>query len=296
LPELAGRYKAASSGDESVRRAALAHWIVDRRNGLTWRSIVNRVWQYHFGRGIVDTPNDFGRMGSPPTHPELLDWLACEFRDGRQSLKDLHRLICTSAVYRQTSAYRAACAERDEGNQYLWRMNRRRLDAECVRDAVLAVAGKIDLSPGGPPYRAFGFKDDHSPHYNYDEYDPDDPASHRRSVYRMIVRSVPDPFMTTLDCADSSAVVAKRNETVTPLQALALLNNAFMVRMAEHVAARVETPGDAPRERMRSAWRLVLQREPTENELAALSEYAERHGTASACRLMLNLNEFMFVD
>ncbi|MCC6492666.1 MAG: DUF1549 domain-containing protein, partial [Pirellulales bacterium] len=223
LPYLAPRFDDLPSDDEAARRAALAHWIVDRRNPLTWRSIVNRVWQYHFGRGIVDTPNDFGRMGSLPTHPELLDWLACEFREGRQSLKDLHRLICTSAVYRQASADSPGHEQVDAGNRYLWRMNRRRLDAECVRDAVLAVAGKLDTTPGGPPFRAFGFKDDHSPHYKYEEYDPDDAATHRRTIYRMIVRSVPDPFMTTLDCADSSAVVAKRNETVTPLQALTLL-------------------------------------------------------------------------
>ncbi|MCC6493628.1 MAG: DUF1553 domain-containing protein, partial [Pirellulales bacterium] len=329
LPNLAARFENLPPDDEAARRAALAHWLVDRRNPLTWRSIVNRVWQYHFGRGIVETPNDFGRMGALPTHPELLDWLACQFRDGRQSLKALHRLICTSSVYRQSSGGNLANERLDAGNAYLWRMNRRRLDAESLRDAVLVVAGQLDPTRGGPPFRTFGFKDDHSPHYDYDQYDPDDVSTHRRSIYRMIVRSVPDPFLTTLDCADSSAVVPRRNETITPLQALALLNNKFMLRMAEHLAARVErqqgrdsfaTGGSASMDaresrqhpdplghdpvgdstvyadRLRAAWRLALGRAPRPEELEPLVAYADKHGLPAACRLIFNLNEFVFVD
>src|SRR5690606_28763418 len=129
---LPARFDLGDSHDESDRRVALAEWIVDQRNPLTWRSIVNRVWQYHFGRGLVETPNDFGRMGATPTHPELLDWLAAEFRDGGQSLKQLHRLIVTSAVYRQSSAHVEAAAAVDADNRYLWRMNRRRLEAEEI--------------------------------------------------------------------------------------------------------------------------------------------------------------------
>ncbi len=296
LIELPSRFDVPKDEAEGARRAALAKWIVDKRNPLTWRSIVNRVWQYHFGRGIVDSPNDFGRMGALPTHPELLDWLAVEFRDGEQSIKQLHRLICTSAVYRQESVGKAEYESIDGANQFLWRMNRRKLEAETVRDAVLSVAGKLDLSAGGPGYRAFGFVDDESPHYDYAAYDPDDPQSHRRSVYRVIVRSVPDPFMATLDCADASALVAKRNETVTPLQSLALLNNRFMVRMAEHFAARVESAGDDTPTQLREAWRLALGREPTEDELVELSAYAAKHGLPNACRVLLNANEFVFVD
>jgi hypothetical protein len=296
LSELDARFAIDVSAGEGPRRAALAKWLVDRQNPLTWRSIVNRVWQYHFGRGIVDTPNDFGRMGSLPTHPELLDWLAAEFRDGPQSLKRLHRLICTSAVYRQSSNGNPAFERQDGANQYLWRMNRRKLEAETVRDSVLAVAGKLDTKMGGPGYYAFGFINDESPHYNYDAYDPDDPSSHRRSVYRLIVRSVPDPFMATLDCADASASVARRNETVTPLQSLALLNNRFMVRMAEHFATRITSLGNDNATRLRAACRLALSRDPTPTELAPLVTYAERHGLANTCRLIFNMNEFVFVD
>ncbi|MEZ6144862.1 MAG: DUF1553 domain-containing protein [Planctomycetaceae bacterium] len=150
-------------------------------------------------------PNDFGRMGQLPTHPELLDWLAVEFRDNGGSFKHLHRLIVTSAVYRQASTHNEANALIDASNQYLWRMNRRRLSAEEIRDTLLAVSGQLNDQMGGPGYYLFELeRTEHSPHYEYHKHDPSDPASHRRSVYRFIVRSQPDPFMTTLDCADSS--------------------------------------------------------------------------------------------
>jgi hypothetical protein len=281
---------------EGERRAALADWITDKRNPLTWRSIVNRVWLYHFGQGLVETPNDFGRMGGKPSHPELLDWLAVEFRDGGQSLKQLHRLIVNSSTYRQVSTDNAAYARLDGGNRLLWRMNRRRLDAESIRDAVLAVSGRLDLKMYGPGFRTFGFLDDHSPHYKYEEYNPDDPAGHRRSIYRFLVRSAPDPFMETLDCPDPSLRVEKRNESLTALQALALLNDKFMLRMAEHFAERVEkTSGDLSG-RLAAAYRLALGREPTAEEGRVLIDYARKHGLANVCRLILNTNEFSFID
>jgi hypothetical protein len=296
VPGPSPKFDLPADHPESARRLALARWIVDPRNPLTWRSVVNRAWQGRFGRGLVDTPNDFGRMGTVPTHPELLDWLAVEFRDGGQSTKRLHRLILTSATYRQSSSHDDRRAAIDGGNQYLWRMNRQRLDAEAVRDAVLFVSGRLDGKPFGPGFRAFGFKDDHSPHYLYEEADPDDPASQRRSVYRFLVRSVPDPFMETLDCADPSQVVAKRNETLTPLQALALLNNPFMVRMSEHFAARVESAAKSPSERVDLAMRIATGRAPSDIERDALVAFAERRGWPALCRLLFNSNEFTFVD
>ena len=281
---------------EGERRAALANWITDKNNPLTWRSFVNRVWLYHFGQGIVETPNDFGRMGGNPSHPELLDWLAVEFRDGGQSIKHLHRLIVNSATYRQASKDNPAHARRDGGNRSLWRANRRRLDAESIRDAVLAISGKLDLKMYGPGFRTFGFLDDHSPHYKYEEYNPDDPAGHRRSVYRFLVRSVPDPFMETLDCPDPSLRVEKRNESLTALQALALLNDKFMLRMAQHFAERVEKKGGDLSHRVTLAHRLALGREPRAEEILVLTEYARKHGLANLCRLIWNTNEFSFVD
>ncbi len=303
-PGLASRFIAddpAAVTDEARRRADLAKWLVDEHNPLSWRSIVNRVWQYHFGRGIVESANDFGHMGALPSHAELLDWLASEFRDGgahvrARSVKSLTRLIVTSSTYRQSCAADAENARIDGGNQYLWRMNRAKLDAEDVRDSILSVAGKLDLTAGGPGYMLFGFKDDHSPHYAYAEHDPDDVKSLRRSVYRMVVRSVPDPFMETLDCADPSQIVAKRNETLTALQALALMNDRFAVRMAGHFAERVGKVGPDMAAHVEAACRLAYGRGATELERRVLVEVAERHGLASACRVILNSNEFVFVD
>ncbi len=287
---------------EGDRRAALARWISDDRNPLTWRSIVNRVWQYHFGRGLVDTPNDLGRMGAEPTHPELLDWLAVEFRDGGQSLKQLHRLMVTSHTYRQISSVEDAAPDVgpqaiDADNRYLWRANRRRLEAEAVRDVVLYVSGKLDLKMGGPSFQDFVIEHpEHSPHYEYHLHDPDDPRSHRRSVYRFLVRSQPQPFMTTLDCADPSMRVDKRNESLSPLQALALLNNGLMVAMSKHCAARLESERDDRSSQVVRLFELSLGREPTVEERSAVESHIAKHGLANTCRLVFNLNEFSFVD
>jgi len=214
---LASRWPSRPGEREGGRRAELAKWLTARDNPLTWRSIVNRVWHYHFGAGIVDTPSDFGRMGSPPTHPELLDWLAAEFRDSGGSIKRLHRLILQSAVYRQSSAGNAKHSRLDAGNQWLWRMNRWRLDAESVRDSALAIGGQLDLTMGGPSDREFFFKDDHSPIYDYARTDAVLVSPHRRGIYRFLVRSVPDPFMESLDCPDASLLTPKRNTTLTTL-------------------------------------------------------------------------------
>ncbi len=297
IPNLPPRFDLPPDHKEGDRRAALAQWISHDKNPLTWRSIVNRVWQYHFGRGLVDSAGDFGRMGQLPTHPELLDWLAVEFRDDGQSLRKLHRLILLSSTYRQSSAHNEAFAKIDAGNQFLWRANRRRLDAESLRDATLAVAGKLDVTMGGPGYWDFVLeKPEHSPHYEYDKMDPDDPKTHRRSIYRFIVRSAPDPFMECLDCADPSQLVDKRNETQNALSALALLNNKFMLRMSEHFAARATAAGKTPADQITAAFRLAITRDPTAEELRELTAYAEQHGMANACRVILNLNEFLFVD
>jgi putative NIF3 family GTP cyclohydrolase 1 type 2 len=291
------RFALPTSHGESDRRVALARWLVHRDNPLAWRSIVNRVWQYHFGRGIVDSPNDFGRMGQQPSHAELLDWLAVEFRDGGQSLKKLHKLIVTSSVYRQSSLHNKQNNEIDSGNVYLWRTNRRRITAEEVRDSVLSVSGKLNRTMYGPGFQLFVLeRPEHSPHYEYHKHNPKDPLTHRRSIYRFIVRSQPDPFMTTLDCADSSQSVAKRDETVTALQALSLLNNKFMLQMAQDFAKRIESEFDDPAERVERSFELVTGRRPTRQQRMTLMNYADEFGNENLCRLLFNLNEFVFVD
>ena len=298
LEPLQSRFDLSPDHAEGDRRVGLARWLADPRNPLTWRSIVNRVWHYHFGQGIVATPSDFGRSGAPPTHPELLDWLAAEFRDGGGSLKALHRQIVTSATYRQASAGIDAFEAIDSGNQYLWRQNRRKLEAEAVRDAVLAVAGTLDLTMGGPGWQDFKIEHPaHSPHYRYDLADPEDKTTWRRGVYRFIVRSQTQPFMTVLDCADPSMRVEKRNQSISALQALALLNNGFMTTQARHFAARVEREaGGDVASQVDLAIRLALGRPATAEERTALVPFTDAHGLANTCRAILNLNEFSFVD
>ncbi|MCA9200665.1 MAG: DUF1553 domain-containing protein, partial [Planctomycetales bacterium] len=283
---------------EGDRRIALAQWLVRTDNPLTWRSIVNRIWLYHFGQAIVDSPNDFGRMGRLPSHPELLDWLAVTFRDNGQSLKHLHRLMVTSSVYRQVSADRPEFAQVDANNQFLWRMNRRVLDAESIRDAVLKVSGKLQDELFGPPFQDFVVeRPEHSPHYEYHLHDPNDPASHRRSIYRFLVRSQQQPFMQTLDCADPSESVAKRDTTLTALQALAMLNNKLVVCMAEHFAARAAAnyPNDLSGQ-VNFIHQEALGRIPDETTQAELIEFTQQFGLEYTCRVILNLNEFVFVD
>ncbi|QDV22989.1 DUF1553 domain-containing protein [Aureliella helgolandensis] len=302
--------------EEAQRRVALAQWLTRPDHPLVWRSIVNRVWQYHFGEGLVATPNDFGRMGARPTHPKLLDWLAADFRDHGQSFKRLHRLLVTSSVYRQSSQGDVTQEAIDGGNQYWWRMNRRRLAAEEVRDSILSVSGALNLEMGGPGFYLFELeKPEHSPHFEYHKFDPATSASHRRSIYRFVVRSQPDPWMTTLDCADSSQSTPRRTETLTSLQALSLLNNPFNLHMAEQFAERVggRTAGDSsastqpsdsqfaePAEQLQGqveqAFRLVTQRQPSESELSEMTHYAAEHGLANLCRMLFNLHEFVFLD
>jgi mono/diheme cytochrome c family protein len=296
---LSARFTLADPKDEGQRRAALANWIADRDNVLTWRSIVNRVWHYHFSRGIAETPNDFGRMGAAPTQPELLDYLAARFRDDMHgSLKQLHRLIVTSAVYRQSSAHNPAYAALDGDNRTLWRMNRTRLDAEEVRDAILAISGRLDLTMYGPSARQFietpGIHA--TPNADYAAVDMDAPAARRRSVYRFIFRTVPDPFMQTLDCPDASQLAPKRETSVTALQALAMLNDRFVIRQSEHLAKRLTNSTADTRGQVESLYQLAMARRPDEEEMRAVLKYAEKYRLANTVRMVLNSNEFMFAD
>jgi hypothetical protein len=219
------------------------------------------------------------------------------FRDeAGGSLKKLHRLIVTSAVYRQSSVSRPTAARVDADNRLLWRMNRMRLDAESVRDATLAISGKLDLTMGGPAVRMFGFKDDHSPIYDYTKFDPDGEGAHRRSIYRFIVRSVPDPFMERLDCPDPSVLTPKRSTTLTAIQALAMWNNPFMVRMSQHYAERVRAVSAEPARQVDAALRLIYGRSPDPEESKTYQEYVARHGLENLCRVLFNSNEYLFVD
>jgi hypothetical protein len=291
------RFKLEHPNDEAARRAALAKWLTDPRNPLTWRSIVNRVWHLHFGRGIVSTPNDLGRMGGKPTHPTLIDWLAVEFRESGGSLKRLHRLIVTSAAYRQSSHSDAMAAKLDAENQFLWRMNPTRLDAESIHDAVLQISGKLDLTIGGPSVKQFvetpGIHV--TPTVDYAGFDVESPANYRRSVYRFLFRTLPDPFMEAMDCPDASQLAPVRGSSVGPLQALAMLNDRFIVRQSEHTAARLQRISADQLEQIFQLFRFALLRTPTDEERDRWLNYAKQHGLANACRVMFNTSEFLFV-
>ena len=298
LRELPARFDLPADAAEGQRREALAKWLTDPHNPLTWRSIVNRVWQYHFGTGLVDTPNDFGKMGGLPSHPELLDWLAVSFRDCGGSFKTLHRLIVMSAAYRRSSQIDgAAAAAGDPENRLLWRMNRRKLEAEAVRDSILAVSGLLDLKMGGPAFQDFVvLHPEHSPHYEYHLADLSDPKFHRRSVYRFLVRSKPQPWMATMDCADPSMLVEKRSQTITPLQALAQLNNQLTLVAAKQFEQRVQLDTKEKDLQVSRAFRLAVQRDPSVEELVKLAAYSREFGMSAVCRVLLNLNEFNLID
>jgi hypothetical protein len=209
----------------------------------------------------------------------------------------LHRLIVTSAAYRQVSASDPRAEQIDAGNARLWRMYRSRLDAESIRDSVLASSGRLDRQMFGPSFQTFVVeKPEHSPHYEYDKADPDDRRTHRRGVYRFLVRSQPDPFQQALDCADPSQIVDKRDESITALQALALLNDRFMIRMAEHLADRVRARRPDLEGQIAEAVRLTLQRPATAPEAQRLTSFTREFGLTETCRLLFNLNEFAYFD
>lgn len=287
---------------ESHRRMKLASWITDSRNPLFARVMANRVWHYHFGAGLVETPSDLGFNGGKPSHPELLEWLASQFAGAananhdRYSIKRLHRLMVTSATYRQSSAFSAQAAKVDAGNRLLWRMNPHRLEAESVRDAVLTVAGQLNTEIGGKGYadvNSYFFKGTQF----YDPIDPVGYANNRRTVYRMWARGGRSPFLDTFDCPDPSSSTPRRSATVTPLQALSLLNHSFSLRMADQFASRLTNEaGDSVDGQVQLAYRLLYAREASADELRFSTDFVQRRGLPAFCRAMWSSSEFLFVD
>ncbi|MFT4688623.1 MAG: hypothetical protein ACI9OD_000821 [Limisphaerales bacterium] len=297
------KHASAKLGDnqtlEGERRRRLAEWIVHPDNPLTRRVIVNRLWHHHFGQGIVSTPSDFGGGGTQPSHPELLDYLADELLRQNWSLKAIHRLILTSETYKKSSLPAGlefeSARRSDAGNRFLWRQNPRRLDAESLRDAVLSTTGKLNPAMGGPGFRDFEYQEAYAPIYTY--ITPDKPELWRRSVYRFIVRTTPHEFLTTLDCPDAASLTPVRNRTTTPLQSLTLLNNEFMLKQAGYFAERLRAEvGTDPEAQTRRAFQLALTRTPAAPELAAGERLIRERSLFDFCRMLLNANEFAYVD
>jgi hypothetical protein len=292
---------------DAERRARLADWITDPRNPLAARVVVNRLWHHHFGVGIVDTPNDFGFSGGRPTHPELLDWLASELIAGNQQsasteqqshgwrLKHIHRVIVMSSTYRQSSRFNAAAARIDAGNRLLWRKTPMRLEAETLRDAVLAVAGELNPTMGGPSFQDFRTRTNNSQFY--EPADPVGSAFQRRSIYRTWVRSGTSPFLDVFDCPDPSTTTPKRAVTTTPLQALSLLNDSFMLRMSQRLAERIEREvGPDATGAVRRAHELCFGRAAHADEASIGAAFMRVHELAAYCRVLFNSNEFVYVD
>ena len=297
---LSADFALPTDAPEAQRRIKLAEWLTDRRNPLTARVFVNRLWHYHFGTGLVDTPSDFGFSGGRPSHPELLDYLASRFMDGGWKVKDLQRLIVTSATYRQASQVQnEQAANIDADNRWLWRGNSRRLDGESIRDAILSVSGALNPQLGGPSYRDMKV-DGGVMGTNAEFTDPTgefSAAVNRRTIYRLWARSGNNPMLESLDCPDPSVMSPRRSRTITPVQALALLNNSFMERCAEQFATRVRAAaGESIGEQIKFAYRLALARDPSEQEQGLATDFMAGNGLEQFCLVLLNSNEFLFIN
>ncbi len=293
---LASTFGVAPDAPEGERRIALAKWITSPDNPLFARVMVNRVWHHHFGQGLVKTPNDLGFNGGEASHPELLDWLADEFRASGWSLKRLHRLVTTSATYRQATTPNAVALRLDADNRLLWRHTPRRIEAEALRDAVLYVAGKLEASVGGEGYRDFHMHL-HKGSWVYDSIDPTGPEFNRRSIYRTWARGSQHPLLTTFDCPDPSTTTPVRGVTTTPLGSLSLMNTSFTLRMADHFAERLNTEvGSEPTKQIARAYQLAFGRDPKPGELALSIEFVRANDLAAFCRVLFNANEFLYLN
>lgn len=290
-------------------RAQLADWILSKENPLPARVMANRIWLHHFGRGLVPTPNDFGKQGKPATHPELLDWLALKFRDGGWSVKSMHRLILLSRTWQLSALRSDAALQRDPANELLTGFPRRRLDAEAIRDTLLALGGNLDLSPAGdhpfPPQKDWGFTQHHPFKAVYE--------TNRRSVYLMTQRIQRHPYLAIFDGADPSTSSPQRPATTTPLQSLYLLNDPFVHNQSKRLADRIVSECSDESERFRQLYRLTLCRLPGDDELAAGREFlvkaraklssgglspeqCEAGAWHSYVRVLFRLNEFVYPD
>ncbi len=294
LPALPGDLGLQPDAPEAERRRRFADWLTDPRNPLPARVMANRVWQHHFGQGLVATPSDFGLSGARPSHPELLDWLAAKLVAGGWSVKALHRLIVTSDTYRQGSAARPEGLERDAENTLLWRFAPQRLEAEAVRDAMLAVSGQLNPQAGGPSFRPFTTSEYGATFYHL--FDKGEPEFNRRTIYRMNINSGKEPLLDAFDCPDPSVKTPRRGVTTTPLQALSLMNGSFVQRQAAALAERALASGAGDLSRsVDAAYELALCRPATAAERARSVDAARARGLTSVCWALLNSTEFVYV-
>jgi hypothetical protein len=299
----------------SGRRRALAEWLASPDHPLTARVMANRIWHWHFGRGIVPTPGNFGKMGMPPSHPELLDWLATEFVRQGWSIKQMHRLIMNSETYKMASSfYSAANLEKDPSNVQLWRFPLRRLEAEAIRDVILSASGQINLEAGGEPFFPAIPKSVREGYRQGKwELTKEEPATWRRSVYSYWKRGLKYPMFEVHDQPDLNVTCEKRNVTTVPTQALTLLNNEFVLIQARHLAERAAREGgESAAARIAHLYRVALSRGPTPKEQESYLAFLEKQRAYHAGRqaeggpdlaaltdvahVVLNSNEFVYIN
>jgi hypothetical protein len=284
------------------RRLTLAKWIASPENPLTARVMVNRIWQHHFGQGIVRTTSDFGKNGEHPVHPELLDWLAVRFVESGWDIKAMHRLMLLSNTYRQ-SADNASDPEtlKDPDNRLFSRFERRRLEAEAIRDSILFVSGRLNPEMGGPSvfpplpadladFARYG----RTGGVMWEPNEKEDDAR-RRSVYIFQRRSLPLPLMASFDAIPFSESCERRSSTTTPLQALGMMNGTLVQEEAEHLATRIRKEAGEERSlQIKTAFEIVLGRPPATGEMRKFSSF--EGSLASVCLVLLNSNEFLYVE
>jgi len=284
----------AADSLEKDRRLKFADWLADVRNPLPARVMANRIWHLHFGQGLVGTPNDFGESGERPSHPELLDWLAAKFIESGWSVKAMHRLITHSATYRQSSAFNPAAAAIDSDNRLVWRFAPKRLEAEAVRDAMLASSGQLNPVVGGPSFRPFTTTEFNATFYT--PVDRAEPEFNRRTVYRINVNSGKDALLDSFDCPDPSVKTPRRGVTTTPLQALELMNNSFIHRQAVHLAKRaMPTSNNDLITAIDAVYELAIGRKPRADEVDRAVSAAKQRGLTSVCWALFNSTEFIYV-
>jgi len=291
--EFLGEKTLSKTANDQERRKTLADWVVSPKNPLTARVIVNRIWQWHFGIGLVDTPNDFGNLGVEPTHPELLDWLATEFVRSGWSVKHLHRLIVHSSTYRQSNQVRADGVEKDSDVRLLWRFPSRRLAAESIRDTMLAVSGRLNLETGGPGFNLFKTRGGLSGFPPVESFEKE---GLRRMIYAHKIRMERDAVFGAFDCPDAGQSAPRRLQSTTPVQALNLFNSLYTIEESAAFAERVTTEAGAKLDQqVRRVWDLAYGREPDAVELDDAVSVVSEHGLPTLCRAIYNSNEFLFL-
>ncbi|WP_298869337.1 DUF1553 domain-containing protein [uncultured Gimesia sp.] len=296
LSQVTTGYQLDAKAPQGERRLALARWLVAKENPLTPRVLANRLWHYHFGTGIVSTPSDFGYMGTRPTHPELLDWLAIQIQKNDWKLKDIQKQIMLSETYQQASTFRQDASRKDSDSRYLWRFPPRRLAGEEIRDTLLSISGKLNLKMGGPGFRLYHYLQDNVATYvPREEFGPE---TYRRAVYHQNARAASIDLLTDFDCPDNAFAASRRNTTTTPLQALTLMNHRFTLDLSQFLAERLQRDAGAENvdRQIDRAFRLLFSRAPEVQEQQAARQLISENGLNAFCRAMINSNELIYLD